>query len=136
MPEIPWEFRQMDNYNMENFHPVRFVVSGDPVPKARPRVTRHGTYTPQRTRDYEEAAGWAYREAGGSLFEGDVGLRMTFWRHTRQRVDLDNLIKGIADGLNGIAWSDDSQIVYLEASKNYGSADPRAEVEVWTWTEP
>ena len=31
-----------------------FVVSGPPVPKARPRVTRFGyTYTPQKTTDQE-----------------------------------------------------------------------------------
>lgn len=115
---------------------IRFVVPGDPVPKARPRVTRHGTYTPQRTRDYEEAVGWAYREAGGSLHEGPMGLRVIFWHSTRRRADLDNLIKAIADSLSGIAWKDDSQIVYLEASKNINTDEPRAEVEVWEWTKP
>jgi len=112
---------------------IRFIVSGDPVPKARPRVTRHGTYTEKRTKDYEEAVGWAYREAGGGLHEGNVGLRVTFWRCTRRRADLDNLVKGVADGLNGVAWSDDNQIVYLEAIKNYDSVEPRTEIEVWAY---
>lgn len=31
------------------------------------------------------------------------------------RADLDNLLKVIFDGLNGVAWVDDSQVVKLQA---------------------
>ena len=34
---------------------------------------------------------------------------------SRGAVDLDNHIKSIQDGLNGIAWRDDCQIVQLKA---------------------
>ena len=33
--------------------------------------------------------------------------------------DLDNLVKAVLDGLNGIAWHDDAQIVELHISKKY-----------------
>ena len=40
-------------------------VPGEPVPKARPRMTRSGhVYTPKRTADYEAAVKAAWRETG------------------------------------------------------------------------
>lgn len=42
-------------------------------------------------------------------------------------VDLDNIIKSVADSLNGIAYKDDSQIVEV-VSKKYYSDKPRVEV--------
>ena len=32
-----------------------FFVPGPPVPKARARVTKQGSYTPSKTRNYERA---------------------------------------------------------------------------------
>jgi Holliday junction resolvase RusA-like endonuclease len=45
-----------------------------------------------------------------------------------KRPDLDNIVKAIKDGANGVAWVDDSQVVDVSASKRYGT--PRVEVEV------
>lgn len=33
------------------------------------------------------------------------------------RADIDNLIKTVLDGLNGVAWEDDTQVVKVEAVK-------------------
>lgn len=33
--------------------------------------------------------------------------------------DIDNIVKSVADGMNGIVWVDDSQIVELVCSKHY-----------------
>jgi Holliday junction resolvase RusA-like endonuclease len=41
--------------------------------------------------------------------------------HT-QKPDLDNIAKGICDGLNRIAFSDDSQIAEIGVSKNWGES--------------
>ena len=46
-----------------------------------------------------------------------------------KRPDVDNVIKCVADGLNGIAWRDDSQIVSVLANKFY-STRPRVEIEI------
>ena len=35
------------------------------------------------------------------------------------RPDVDNLLKSVLDGLNGIVYNDDSQIVRIEADKAY-----------------
>jgi Holliday junction resolvase RusA-like endonuclease len=37
------------------------------------------------------------------------------WRVKKH--DLDNIVKAVMDGLNGLAWEDDAQVVYLAAQK-------------------
>lgn len=46
-----------------------------------------------------------------------------------KKPDLDNIIKAIADSLNGIAYKDDAQIVEIESKKFY-SETPRVEVTI------
>ena len=46
-----------------------------------------------------------------------------------KKPDLDNIIKAIADSLNGIAYKDDAQIVELKSKKFY-SDTPRVEVTI------
>ena len=115
---------------------ISFIIPGKPQPKQRPRVTSHGTYTPQATVDYERLVGWQCR----SVYKGKPitqAVKLTVrvfvklpkrtvkekgdW-HT-SRPDLDNIIKSIKDGLNGTAYEDDSQIVYLVATKQWASED-------------
>lgn len=40
-----------------------------------------------------------------------------------KKPDLDNLVKAVTDGMNGIMYDDDSQIVVLTAGKHYGHED-------------
>ena len=40
---------------------------------------------------------------------------------SRQCGDLSKLVRCLEDGLTGIVWVDDSQVVYCEASKRYVS---------------
>ena len=37
---------------------MTFTIDFPPTGKARPRVTRHGAYTPQKTKEYEELVKW------------------------------------------------------------------------------
>jgi Holliday junction resolvase RusA-like endonuclease len=46
-----------------------------------------------------------------------------------KKPDIDNVIKIIADSLNGIAYKDDTQIVKLTAHKLY-SDNPRVEIKL------
>jgi Holliday junction resolvase RusA-like endonuclease len=58
--------------------------------------------------------------------------------HT-QRPDLDNCLKSIKDGLNQVAWHDDSCVVEIHARKLWTHGEPRAEIVVDTLalvTEP
>lgn len=98
---------------------IEFVVDGEPVPKMRPRLTRGGrAYTPQRTRDYEYKVGdlarQAIRIAEWDATPGKYALSVTVYRNKRIG-DLDNFIKSIADGMNGIVWPDDRMVVAIDA---------------------
>jgi len=107
---------------------VSCVVAGNPIPKGRPIVTDHGAYTPERTSAWETAVGWAYK--GRPLLVGPLSIHLHFYRQTRIRVDLDNLVKAVCDGLNGVAYKDDSQITHIEADLFYDRDNPRAEIEI------
>ena len=43
--------------------------------------------------------------------------------------DLDNVIKSVCDGLNGVAYDDDKQITFITAAKYYGDP-PRVKVVI------
>lgn len=136
--------------------PLRIVVEGVPVAKGRPKFTTvngHGrSYTPAKTRIYEN---WvqmcgvlAMSKAGLSTLDSPVVLEVeavmpipTSWSKKRQRMaaegeilpakkpDLSNICKAVEDGLNGIVFRDDSQIVRSSARKLYGS-DPKVVITI------
>ena len=45
-----------------------------------------------------------------------------------KKSDIDNIVKSVMDGLNGVAYVDDSQIVCLEATKQYTLDQTRVEI--------
>ena len=129
---------------------VEFTIDGDPIGKARPRMnTRTGkAYTPTKTRMYEDYIKLLYRTQVKYYFEGYVRLTIkAFYGVAKsdskkkkedklsnilrpiKKPDLDNIVKLIADGLNGIAYKDDTQIVEIVAKKYY-SDKPRVEVVI------
>lgn len=114
---------------------ITFTVPGNPVPKERARVTRRGTYTPQRTKNWEAAVRQTYQQAQGPLFTGPVQVTMHFYRRTRHRADVTNMAKAIEDALNGIAWEDDSQIHREILTKSYDKNNPCVVVDIREWKE-
>ena len=112
--------------------PITFTVEGVPRPKARARRGKGGQwYTPQSTRAYEEAVGWAARDAGiRNPYQGAVRLEIVLWLPDRRRRDVDNCAKSICDALNGIAYLDDSQIIELTVRRGVDRVRPRAVVRV------
>ena len=123
-----------------------------PKGKGRPRFTRSGhAYTPERTRDYESALRTVWiLQCGTKPFEGPVTVSCEFcfpvpasWPKKRKanalnggemvkKPDCDNLIKAVLDALNGIAYTDDSQVQAVAASKRYAD---RAAIRVWVTEE-
>tara|TARA_R110000822_G_scaffold12174_16_gene44201 strand:- start:2967 stop:3440 length:474 start_codon:yes stop_codon:yes gene_type:complete len=113
------------------------------ISKERPRVGKAGhVYTPQRTRDYEEAVALLGTEnRAGSTAACPVALSVTIrhtipasWKPEKKaaaqaghiyptRGDLDNKVKAISDALNGIAYVDDVQICQLKAEMIYATDD-------------
>ena len=46
-----------------------------------------------------------------------------------KKPDTDNMLKAVSDALNGVAYTDDKQVVSVKVNK-YWSEEPRAEVEL------
>jgi len=107
------------------------TVNTKPVPKGRPRMTRRGrVFTPQTTIDAETIVRKAWT---GPCYDGDVSLVCQFTKEgiritvseiaegtltkSTLRGDLDNYVKLLMDGLNGVAWQDDKQVKLLIATK-------------------
>lgn len=111
---------------------VTFTIPGNPVPKGRPRHTKSGhTYTPKRTREYEDEVGNAWTGKGPRPPQFPAGVRVFI--QVRERVyasDLDNYVKIVLDGLNGIAWADDKQVEVIHATIERKHPSPGITVEI------
>ena len=92
----------------------QYIVPIRPRPKARPRFRGHA-YTPKETLEYERAI----RSYVAIQYQRPKKAP----EHKTGRPDLDNLIKGVMDALNGILWLDDAQVVRIHAGKEYGDTD-------------
>lgn len=133
---------------------IAFDVPGEPQGKGRARIVKIGGHarmaTPAKTVAYEgliaHAAGQAM--AGAPLMTGPVLLSVqmffsvpTSWSAKKRqqaldgdisptkKPDSDNVIKAICDGLNGVVWVDDVQVVGGWWIKSY-STRPGLRVEV------
>lgn len=112
---------------------ARFTVNGEPVSKARSRFTKGGhSYTPRGTRTAELAVERSYRLATNAVPDGTgaFGVIGIFFSATRQRRDVDNMLKLILDGLNGVAWVDDNQVLEVSGRKEYIADLEHARTEV------
>jgi len=116
-----------------------FTVQGEPISKSRARFTKRGSkmvsYTPQKTLDGEKAMAAAYLAAAGRQpldDEATYAVHAHFINGTRQRRDVDNMVKLILDGLNEVAWPDDNQVTEIAARKSWGAkTEARTEVAIY-----
>ncbi len=97
-----------------------------PKAKARPRVGKYGNvYTTKADKEYEQAIGAAWIGSEGPFFTTPVEMNVIFFNDkititvssleesSSIRKDLDNLLKAVMDGLNGVAFQDDNQVIKL-----------------------
>lgn len=130
---------------------IYFTVYGEPKGKGRPRFTKNGhTYTPDSTVKYEKSVKKKYKEQCHERYDKGVGLKMVVCAYYKiqkniskkeradklsgrirptKKPDADNILKIIADSLNGLAYHDDAQIVYAKVEKYY-SDEPRVSVRI------
>ena len=133
---------------------IEFIINGDPQGKGRPKHTKNGhTYTPTKTRAYEEEVKTAYVFAGGTKLGGYIkadilityDVPKSYTKKDKQAItdgtklpdkkpDIDNIIKIIFDALNGYAYDDDKQIIEVKANKVYGKK-PSVKVRLETIDE-
>lgn len=116
-----------------------FFVPGEPRAKQSFRVTQKGGKTggfqPARLRSWQEAIGWEAKQAGfkpDNLLTGEIGVSLTFYLPTHRKMDLDNLSKAVMDGMNGVVWEDDQQVIELRIRKFYRPARPGVAVRIVT----
>lgn len=129
----------------------QITIPGKPLGKQRPRVLKTGiAYTPKQTVNYETFVKQLYFEQyhREKPFEGPVRVRIVAYMPIPQgtskvkktdmmrgiirptkKPDVDNIIKIIADALNGMAYQDDKQIVSCTVEKVYSDV-PRVQVEI------
>jgi Holliday junction resolvase RusA-like endonuclease len=125
---------------------LQFHIDAEPVPKGRPKFSQVGgfmrAYTPKKTSDYESIVRATAQQAMGptDLLETALGVYLYIrlpipQSHSKKRKeaclsgqekpikkpDIDNLAKSVLDGMNGVIWKDDSQIVSLHVTKVYSS---------------
>lgn len=134
----------------EEMSMVYFFVPGKVQGKARPRFShRSGTvYTPGKTKSYERQIAEAYEAQSGPCFEGAVMviIEAVFsipksWTRAKKadaaagklvpgKPDIDNILKVVLDGLNGIAYEDDKQVVMTQCKKVYADTTRPAGLQV------
>ena len=123
---------------------IHFQVEGDPKGKGRPRFTRAGkftrVYTDKQTLDYEALIKFFAAEAMGSTDPLETPVSVFLYiRHgvpqsySKKRTeaclsgleqpckkpDIDNIAKTYLDGMNGVVFLDDTQVVDLHVKKVY-----------------
>ena len=121
---------------------VEFHIPGAPHGQARPRFSRRGfAYKLGRDKIIESNIAALFSiaakqaqvqvdqmhdkpirvdiiavfDAPASISKGKLAT-LTF---VTKRPDIDNIAKGVLDGLNGVAWKDDTQVVHMEVRKEY-----------------
>lgn len=136
-----------------------FTVEGKPQGKARartfynPKLGRVQSMTPENTVLYEnlvkqsfiqqnrEGCRWfkkeplamyitAYYPIPASTTKKDKQLIAEGKLYPTKKPDADNIAKVICDALNGVAYSDDTQIIELSVVKAYTGGQPRVHVYV------
>lgn len=130
---------------------MKFVVEGKIKGKARPRWSSASgcMYTPLETKQYENYIAHCFKIAGGKKIEGAVNLTITMLfaipKNTKKadrelckfneilptkKPDIDNCLKAVMDGLNGVAYEDDKQVTKNYVEKRWTTGIERLEIEV------
>ena len=118
---------------------IEFTVMGRPQPKERPRVTSRGTFTPTKTRKFEEKVGVDAWKAVMTLLpdrflawpmDAEYALSCHFFAKGKRKMDVDNMLKSVGDGLEGVLFKNDNQIVEVHGYRTMGCAESEERTEV------
>jgi crossover junction endodeoxyribonuclease RusA len=116
---------------------VSLIVPGVPVPLYRSRTRNGQHYLPKRSREYRELVQAEWMVAGRpTLGDKPFSASMRFYG-SNARADLDNMVKAVLDGLNGLAYDDDSQLACLSRVHKLALDErgPRCEIELRVMAE-
>ena len=134
---------------------ITFTIYAKPYGQKRPRAYRRGkfigVYSPKENEDYKANVLEAYYKVASKLAEPiiDAPIKMSItayfkrvkiskkeleqfpkkFKYPTKKPDGDNIFKAVSDGLNGVAYHDDSQIVDIVVHKRYDDTE-RVEVTI------
>ena len=118
-----------------------YIIKGDPIALARPRVGGKKVYDAQKHEKLVAGIDLRNQHGKRSFYSGPLHLRVVFYlklprdNHIQEgdphisKPDLSNLIKFIEDIGTGILYEDDKWISCIEAHKVYGK-EPRTEFTI------
>jgi crossover junction endodeoxyribonuclease RusA len=110
---------------------IYFGVEGTPIPQGSMKHIGGGRMIHSRA---TELATWralisnAAKQAGCKPIDSPIIISMHFRlkrpktvkrNHPTVPPDLDKLVRGVNDGLTGVAYIDDSQVIQINATKSY-----------------
>lgn len=115
----------------------KFPIS--PVAASRPRVSKWGSYYTGTYKEFREEAKPVLDKVLADVTPTDKDLKVYVKVCVEKpksskldypRPDIDNYLKSIFDLMNGRLWTDDRQIVYIEATKEWAKGDGYFIVEI------
>lgn len=117
---------------------IKILIEGEPIPAARPRFSGRRAYQPKRNVEYRQIIQTSARQAmkGAEPMTGELSAVVKLYRKYKRAAkifgDVDNHLKALFDGLNQIAFVDDSQICRCVVEKFTDKERPRTEIEITT----
>ena len=124
---------------------MNYVVEGTPVGKGRPKFARRGkfvsTYTPTKTRTYEDTIKVAARQAmtieplqtpvtvfvyisvpiPASYSKKRKEACLSGFEKPMKKPDIDNVLKCFLDAMTGIVYVSDVQVITVHMTKVYST---------------
>lgn len=127
---------------------LSFEIPGRPTGKGRPKFARRGnvvaTYTDAKTVSYENRVALFAHQAmrGRPMLDGPLHVTVLAYfappksapkarraamlagqLRPTVKPDLDNIVKAVLDGLQGVAFVDDVTVTWINVGKFYADAD-------------
>ena len=112
-------------------------IEADAVGKQAHEWGRGHSYLPQKTADFQKLVAWEYVRQGGENFGKNAvsivlhiekGFPKSYSKAKRDKLrsqictekpDCSNVLKAIEDGLQGVAFDNDKQVVFVSMSKRW-----------------
>jgi Holliday junction resolvase RusA-like endonuclease len=111
--------------------PTFIEIEGEPRSKSRPRFTFTGkVYSAKKQRDNENLLKLYFRQHFNKPILAEVAVACVFYRSSRGRIDIDNLLKQIFDAANSICWVDDMQVTGVSAILKLDRDRPRIHIAI------
>lgn len=134
-----------------------FIVYGDPRGKGRPRAYKKGNfikmYTDDKTMSYEAKVAHEFIASNEPKYFNNeplivtIGIYQQIPKNTSKKQkllmledkkkpikkpDIDNVIKAVLDGLNKVAYGDDTQVIGIFCNKFFDET-PKVTINISKW---